>query len=107
MWPSLGLTKIFARSSGRGVGPSKLITLSFVVAAAVAWALELVLRREPGRRAAEVGADGDEGEDPAAVVDEPDEGRYPARNTRRRKLILVSCMPMAMPLVGADRSTPW
>src|SRR5262249_19235054 len=27
MWPSSGLTEIFARSSGRGVGPSKLMPL--------------------------------------------------------------------------------
>src|SRR5436305_5388241 len=48
------------------------VDAALVVPAAVARALELVLRVEPRRRAAEVGADGDQGVDPAAVVDDPD-----------------------------------
>src|SRR5215203_3803792 len=42
-----------------------------VVAAAMARALELVLRVEPGRRAAQVRADGDQREDPPLLVDDP------------------------------------
>src|SRR6476660_1891746 len=43
------------------------VDAQLVVAAAVAGALELVLRRQPGRRTAQVGADRDQGEDLAAV----------------------------------------
>src|SRR5947209_3147749 len=48
------------------------VDAALVIPAAVAGALELVLRVEPRRRAAEVGADGDQGVDPPAVVDDPD-----------------------------------
>ncbi len=48
------------------------VDAALVEPAAVAGALELVLRVEPVRRAAEVGADGDQGVDPPAVVDDPD-----------------------------------
>src|SRR5215212_8354989 len=47
------------------------VDAALVVAAAVARALELVLGVEPRRRAAEVGADGDQGVDPPLVVDDP------------------------------------
>src|SRR6185295_13553208 len=47
------------------------VDAALVIAAAVARALELVLGLQPGRRAAEVGADGDEGVDPPLVMDDP------------------------------------
>src|SRR6185295_14542771 len=47
------------------------VDAALVVAAAVARALELVLRLQPRRRAAEMGADGDQRVDPPLVVDDP------------------------------------
>src|SRR5918999_5996529 len=47
------------------------VDAALVIAAAVARTLELVLRVEPGRRAAEMGADGDQRVDPPLVVDDP------------------------------------
>ena len=68
-----------ARSSGRGAGPSKLTPVA-VEPAAVAGALELVLGGQPVRRAAEVGADGDERVEALRVADDPHaEGVLPAR----------------------------
>ena len=56
-----------ARSSGRGAGPSKLTPVD-AEAAAVARALELVLRRQIVRRAAEVRAGDAQRVEPARVL---------------------------------------
>ena len=77
-----GSMKILARSSGRGAGPSKL-TPRLVVAAAVAGALELVLRRPASSACSRGGCRRRSGRRSASVV----------RRSRRRTCPSSACPP--------------